>query len=111
MDVAGVDTRDVDLLPLNGHIVRLEDLLDRLGDLSTDTVTGNQGNGVLAAELGGLEDVLADGSEGCVLLDMVCKFQVHVAAILCGHGGDVHRAAIEGPAARWAPRRSVCTSR
>jgi hypothetical protein len=37
--VAGLDTRDVDLLPLYGHIVRLEDLLDRLRDLSTDTVT------------------------------------------------------------------------
>lgn len=37
--VARVDTRDVDLLPLNGHVVRLEDLLDRLGHLSTDTVT------------------------------------------------------------------------
>ena len=37
--VARVDTRDVDLLPLNRHIVRLEDFLDRLGDLSTNTVT------------------------------------------------------------------------
>jgi hypothetical protein len=37
--VAGLDTRDVDLLPLNGNIVCLEDLLDRLGDLGTDTVT------------------------------------------------------------------------
>jgi hypothetical protein len=36
---------------------------------------------------------------------------VHVMAVLCCHGGDVHRAAIEGPAARWAPRRSVCLSR
>jgi hypothetical protein len=39
VDVARVDTRDINLLPLNGHIVRLEDLLDRLGDLSTDSVT------------------------------------------------------------------------
>jgi hypothetical protein len=39
VDVARVDTRHVDLLPLNGDVVRLEDLLDRLGDLSTDTVT------------------------------------------------------------------------
>jgi hypothetical protein len=37
--VARLDTGDVDLLPLNGHVVRLEDLLDRLGNLSTDTVT------------------------------------------------------------------------
>jgi hypothetical protein len=74
VDVAGVDTRDVDLLPLNGNVVRLEDLLDRLGDLSTDTVTGDQGDGVLAAELGGLEDVLADGSEGCMLLEVVIEY-------------------------------------
>lgn len=35
----GFDTGDIDLLPLNGHIVGLEDGLDRLGNLSTDTVT------------------------------------------------------------------------
>jgi hypothetical protein len=39
VDIASLDTRDVDLLPLDGHVVCLEDLLDRLGDLSTDTVT------------------------------------------------------------------------
>jgi hypothetical protein len=39
VDVASLDTGDIDLLPLNGHIVCLENLLDRLGDLSTDTVT------------------------------------------------------------------------
>lgn len=39
VDVTRVDTGDVDLLPLNGNIVRLENLLDRLGYLSTDTVT------------------------------------------------------------------------
>jgi hypothetical protein len=39
VDVASLDTGDVDLLPLNGNVVCLEDLLDRLGDLSTDTVT------------------------------------------------------------------------
>jgi len=60
VNVARVNTGDVDLLPLNGNIVRLEDLFDRLGDLSTDTVTRNQSNRVFAAELGGLEDVLAD---------------------------------------------------
>lgn len=70
VDVARVNTRDIDLLPLNGNVVRLEDLLDRVGDLSTNTVTGDQGDGVLAAELGGLEDVLVDGGEGCVLLDL-----------------------------------------
>jgi hypothetical protein len=30
---------DIDLLPLNGNIVGLEDGLDRLGNLGTDTVT------------------------------------------------------------------------
>jgi hypothetical protein len=30
---------DIDLLPLNGNIVGLEDGLDRLRNLSTDTVT------------------------------------------------------------------------
>tara|TARA_R110002003_G_scaffold97_20_gene7909 strand:- start:1360 stop:2286 length:927 start_codon:yes stop_codon:yes gene_type:complete len=39
VDVASLDTGNVDLLPLNGNIVCLENLLDRLGDLSTDTVT------------------------------------------------------------------------
>lgn len=37
--VARINARDIDLLPLNGDIVCLEDLLDRLGNLSTDTVT------------------------------------------------------------------------
>jgi hypothetical protein len=73
VDVAGVDTRDIDLFPLNGNVVRLEDLLDGLRDLSTDTVTGDQGDGVLAAELGGLEDVLTDGGEGCILLEVVLE--------------------------------------
>lgn len=37
--VTGVNTANIDLLPLNGNVVGLEDGLDRLGDLSTDTVT------------------------------------------------------------------------
>ena len=37
--VARLDTGHVDLLPLNGHIVGLEDLLDRLGHFGTDAVT------------------------------------------------------------------------
>lgn len=36
---SSLHTRDIDLLPLDGHIVGLEDGLDRLGNLSTDTVT------------------------------------------------------------------------
>lgn len=37
--VTGVNTANIDLLPLNGDVVGLEDGLDRFGDLSTDTVT------------------------------------------------------------------------
>jgi hypothetical protein len=59
-----LETRDLDLLPLNGDVVGLEDGLDGLGNLGTDTVTGDEGDGVLAAELGGLEDVGLDGGEG-----------------------------------------------
>ena len=60
---AVLDTGDGDLLPLDGHVVGLEDGLDRLGHLATDTVTGDQADGVLAAKLGGLEDVGLDGGE------------------------------------------------
>lgn len=59
-----LETGDLDLLPLNGDVVGLEDGLDGLGNLGTDTVTGDEGDGVLAAELGGLEDVGLDGGEG-----------------------------------------------
>jgi hypothetical protein len=61
---ASGETRDLDLLPVNGDIVGLEDSLDRLGNFGTDTVTGDEGDGVLAAELGRLEDVGLDGREG-----------------------------------------------
>ena len=57
-------TGNLDLLPLNGDVVGLEDGLDRLGDLGTDTITGDEGDSVLAAELGRLEDVGLDGGEG-----------------------------------------------
>jgi len=105
VNVARVNTGDVDLLPLNGNIVRLEDLFDRLGDLSTDTVTcalsiscrlseaaiartRNQSNRVFAAELGGLEDVLADRGHCCRRVRrcanpyMSCRIRTS-----CGHGG------------------------
>jgi len=61
------ETRDLDLLPGDGDVVGLEDGLDALGNLGTDTVTGNEGNGVLAAILGGLEDVGLNGLDGLVL--------------------------------------------
>lgn len=88
--VASLNTGDVDLLPLDGHVVGLEDGLDRLGDLSTNTVTcdkllqrlcpqcngmpwvgggcmrtWDKGDSVLAAELGGLEDVGGDSRVSC----------------------------------------------
>lgn len=117
--VASLDTRDVDLLPLNGNIVCLEDLLDRFGDLSTDTVTcakfnimlvlgrlsrrtRNQGNGVFAAKLGGLEDVLANGGHCCSLLDYIIR--------CIGLLENLHRVTMDGPhRAGFAPRRSVCS--
>ena len=40
----GGHARDIVLLPLNGRIHVLEDLLDGVGDLSTNTVTGYEGN-------------------------------------------------------------------
>lgn len=59
-----LETGNLDLLPLNGDVVGLEDGLDRLGDLGTDTITGDEGDSVLAAELGRLEDIGLDGGEG-----------------------------------------------
>ncbi|CAF3535552.1 unnamed protein product [Fusarium graminearum] len=59
-----LETGNLDLLPLNGDVVGLEDGLDRLGNLGTDTITGDEGDGVLAAVLGRLEDVGLDGGEG-----------------------------------------------
>lgn len=61
---AVVQPRDVDLLPLDGHIVGLEDGLDALRDLRADTVARDEGDGVLAPILGGLEDVALDGGVG-----------------------------------------------
>ena len=69
LGAAGVvlDTGDLNLLPGNGDIVGLEDGLDGLGNLGTDTVTGDKGDGVLAAVLGGLEDVGLEGLRRSVL--------------------------------------------
>jgi len=57
---------DIDGLPLDGDVGGLENVLDRLGDLGTDTVTLDQRDGVLAVvALGTLElcDSIA-GSDG-----------------------------------------------
>jgi hypothetical protein len=56
-------SRDVNLLPLDWDVVGLEDGLDALGNLGTDTVAGDQGYCVLAAILSGLEEVGLYGSE------------------------------------------------
>lgn len=68
----------LDLLPRDWHIVGLEDGLDGLGNFGTYTVTGNESDGVLAAVLGGLEDVgleglggLVDAGEGARAVDAV----------------------------------------
>lgn len=37
-------SRDIVLVPLNGSICCLEDLLDRVGNFVTNTVTGDEGN-------------------------------------------------------------------
>jgi hypothetical protein len=37
--VSGVNTANIHLFPLNGHIIGLEDSLNRLGDFSTNTIT------------------------------------------------------------------------
>lgn len=64
LSAPALDARHGDLLPLDGHVVRLEDGLNRLGHLGTDAVAGNQRHRVLAAELGRLEDVGLDRREG-----------------------------------------------
>ena len=44
---------DVVLLPLNGSVDILENLLDGVGDLVTNTVTGDEGDSVYTTILGG----------------------------------------------------------
>lgn len=46
-------SRDVKLLPVNGDVGGLEDGLDGRGSLLTNTVSGNQGDGVTTTKLGG----------------------------------------------------------
>ena len=62
--VARLDAGDVHLLPLDGHVVRLEDGLDGLRHLGTDAITGDERGRVLAAELCRLEDVALHGCVG-----------------------------------------------
>ena len=75
-----LDAGDVNLLPLNGDVVGLEDGLDALGHLGADTITGDEGDGVLATVLGGLEDVGLDRLDGSGILDRsegACGIQSH----------------------------------
>jgi hypothetical protein len=66
--------------------------------------TRNQGDGVLAPELGGLEDVVVDRGHACRLSVSLSR--------RAAPGLRVLRVAIDGPAthreAGRAPRRSVC---
>jgi len=55
-------TGHINLLPVYGNVVLLEDSLDGLRDFGTDTVTRNQGDSIFASEFRGLEDVRLDGS-------------------------------------------------
>ena len=57
---AVAEAGNLDLLPGDGDVVGLEDGLDALGNLGTDTVTWDEGDGVFAAVLGRLEDVGLD---------------------------------------------------
>lgn len=61
---ATLHTRDIDLLPIDGHVVGLENGLHTLSHLGTDTITRNKGDSVLATIFGRLEDVGLDGREG-----------------------------------------------
>ena len=62
VDLSALHTGHVDLLPLHGDVVLLEDSLNGLRDFGTDTVAGNQGDSVFASEFRRLEDVRLDGS-------------------------------------------------
>ncbi|KAK5624346.1 hypothetical protein RRF57_000062 [Xylaria bambusicola] len=59
-----VDTRSINLFPINGHVVGLEDSLDALCYFGTNTIPRDEGDSVLAAELGGLENIGLDGGKG-----------------------------------------------
>jgi hypothetical protein len=119
VDVACLDTGDVDLLPLNGHVVRLEDLLDRLGDLGTNSVTcamfnirrsvrrlsrrtRNERHGVFAAELGGLEDVLVDRGHCCIPLEAVQSRDTWWAYFARPWMGRIEQASRPAGASVWA---------
>lgn len=58
------DTGDVDNLPVNGDGDGLEDGLDSVSNLVTDTITGDEGHGVLGSVLLRLEHGSGVGSEG-----------------------------------------------
>lgn len=114
--VASFHARHIDLFPLDGHVIGLEDGLDRLRNFRTNTVTccashlvplgryqtsaflllqahtWDQGNSVLATKLGGLEDVRRHGRVCCSLKSDSASAVFHIGSLRV----RVHRAAIEG---------------
>jgi len=60
----GLEGGDVNLLPLHGGILGLEDGLDALGDFGADTVTGNEGYCVLSAGPDGVDGANLEGRVG-----------------------------------------------
>lgn len=63
-------TRDIVLLPLNGHLKGVEDLLDRVGNLLTDTITRDESDSVFAAKLG------RELKDGMLVLGLFIIFEV-----------------------------------
>lgn len=53
VDITALHTGDIDLLPFNGNVVRLEDLANGLRDFAADTVTFPLGQyaGIVASSL------------------------------------------------------------
>lgn len=53
---SGLEAGNINLLPLNGNVVGLEDGLHGLCDLGSDTITRDEGNCVFGAILGRLAE-------------------------------------------------------
>ena len=53
---SGLEAGNINLLPLNGDVVGLEDGLHGLCDLGSDTITWDEGNCIFGAILGRLEE-------------------------------------------------------
>lgn len=87
-----LDARDGDLLPLDGDVVGLEDCLYGFGDLGTDAVTGDEGDGVFAAVFGGFEDVGLDRGEGAGELGLTASATQGLVVLISTAGfSKLHR--------------------